>query len=150
MKEKNLFFEDYKIGDQFECDPITFTEESIIDFASKHDPRDFHLSHEAAEKTMFGALIASGFQTLADTWRCWVDKGWENKGTICGYGLDKVRWHRPVFAGDVTRTRLEVIDLEDRPEKKNGIVVFSVEAYNQDDKMVISYLAQVLTSYRKD
>lgn len=149
MEEKNLYFEDYKIGDEFILDPIEFTEESIIDFGKKHDPREFHLSREAGRETRFGDLIASGFHTLADTWRCWVDKGWENKGTIAGYGLDKVRWHKPVFPGDRTTTKLKVIELIDRPEKKNGIVIFSVVAHNQNGEKVISYLAQVLTSYRE-
>jgi len=148
MTEKNLYFEDYEVGQRYECDQIEFTEESIKDFGEKHDPRPIHIDNQAAEESMFNGLIASGFHTLTDTWRTWVDKGWENEAAICGVGLDKILWHRPVYAGDKTITKLEVIDKLGRDEKKNGIVSFAIEAYNQENKLVISYEAKVLIAYR--
>lgn len=148
MDNKSLFFEDYEIGQEFICETIEFTAESIIDFGQKHDPRPIHVSEEAAKESMFGSLIASGFQTLTDTWRTWVDAGLENEAAICGVGLDKVLWHRPVFAGDKTTTKLKVIDKLDRKEKNNGIVTFAVEANNQHGKSVITYEAKVLTAYK--
>lgn len=149
MSEKSLFFEDYEVGQKFVCPQIEFTKENIIDFAKKHDPRDFHISEEAAEETMFNGLISSGFHTLADTWRSWVDMGLENEATICGVGLDKVLWHEPVRPGDKTITELEVIDKKQREGKNDGIITFAVKANNQDDKKVISYEAKVLTALRE-
>lgn len=146
----SLFFEDYEIGQKFVCPPIEFTQDNIKEFASKHDPREFHLSEEAGEKTMFKGLISSGFHTLTDTWRSWVDMGLENEATICGVGLDKVLWSEPVRPGDRTVTSLEVIDKQKREKKNDGVITFAVKANNQDGKEVISYEAKVLTSLRKE
>ncbi len=150
MDKKSLYYEDYYVGQKFTCPEIEFTEEGIVEFARAHDPRDFHLSWEAGEKTMFGGIIASGFHTLTDTWRTWVDMEIENEAAICGVGLDKILWHVPVRPGDKTVTDLEVIDKFDRPHKNDGIVTFAVKATNQDGKVVITYDAKVLISQRKD
>lgn len=150
MNDKSLFFEDYEIGQKFICPQIEFTEESIVDFAKKHDPRDFHLNQEAGENTIFKGLISSGFHTLSDTWRSWVDMGIENEATICGVGLDKVLWHEPIRPNDKTITELEVIDKKLRKDKNDGIITFSVIAKNQNNIKVISYEAKVLTALRGD
>src|SRR3546814_4313394 len=52
--------------------PICFggykvTREEVIEFASKYDPRPFHLDDEAAAKTHFCRLSASGWHTCAMT-----------------------------------------------------------------------------------
>ena len=46
---------------------ITEDREEVIDFARKYDPQPFHLSDEAAAKTHFGRLAASGWHTCAMT-----------------------------------------------------------------------------------
>ncbi|HRR42401.1 MAG TPA: MaoC/PaaZ C-terminal domain-containing protein, partial [Syntrophales bacterium] len=57
---KTLYFDDFKVGDRFESPGITVTDGQIIDFAMQFDPQVFHLDVEAAKKTIYGGLIASG------------------------------------------------------------------------------------------
>ena len=47
----------------------------ILDFARLYDPQPFHTDAAAATKTIYGGLIASGFQTLALGFRLVWDTG---------------------------------------------------------------------------
>ena len=59
-----MYFEDFQPGQRFTTESRTLAEDEIIDFASQWDKQAFHLDKEAAEKSMYGGLIASGFHTL--------------------------------------------------------------------------------------
>ena len=60
------YYEDLVIGTVTKSD-LTYevTREEVIDFAGKYDPQPFHLDDEAAAKTHFGRLSASGWHTAA-------------------------------------------------------------------------------------
>lgn len=148
MEKRSLFFEDYEAGMVFEMPAYEFTAEKIIDFAKDHDPRPFHLSEEEGQKTRFGRMFASGFHTLTDTWLQWVLYGVENESTVAGMGLDKIMWHKPVFAGDKITTFIKVHDKKIKEGKDSGMVTFEVMAKNQDGDIVITYFANVLIAKR--
>ena len=50
----------YKAGSQIVR--ITVDRDEVIEFASKYDPQPFHLDEDAAAKSMFGKLSASGWK----------------------------------------------------------------------------------------
>ena len=64
-----LFFDDLAAGQRYETMGVTVTEEAVIRFALEYDYQPFHVDKVAAEKSMFGGLIASGIQTFALTMR---------------------------------------------------------------------------------
>ena len=57
--------EDYVVGSVSEFGSITVEEAEIIDFARRFDPQVFHTDPEAAKKSIYGGLIASGWHTAA-------------------------------------------------------------------------------------
>ena len=57
------YFEDFEDGFVFDFEVPALTKEEIISFARNYDPQRFHLDAVEAEKTHFGGLVASGFQT---------------------------------------------------------------------------------------
>ena len=57
----------FEIGVATPLGSHTFDAESIKAFARKYDPQPFHIDEEAAKKSVFGGLCASGWQTAA-TW----------------------------------------------------------------------------------
>jgi acyl dehydratase len=66
MKER--YFEDFAVGQAFESNGrIRIEKEDIIAFAQKFDPQPFHLDEEAARRSIFGRLVASGWHTAAVT-----------------------------------------------------------------------------------
>ena len=59
---RSPYFDDLKLGDRFKTPGVTITDEAIIDFSLKYDPQYFHMDREAATNSIFGGLVASGFQ----------------------------------------------------------------------------------------
>ena len=102
------YFEDFKPGEVFTTDGVTLTESAIIDFALHYDPQPFHMDAEAAKSTLFKGLAASGIQTLALTLRLYVDQRIFRASNMGGLGIDRLRWHKPVYPGDTIRTTIEI------------------------------------------
>ena len=67
------YFEDIEIGDRREYGSHTFGADEIKAFARKYDPQPFHVDEEAAKRSHFGGLIASGWHTGAVCMRLSVD-----------------------------------------------------------------------------
>lgn len=140
-----LYFEDIALGDSFSFGPLTVTREETIAFAAEYDPQPFHLSDEAAAKTHFGTISASGWHTTALFMKMFVAAIQQEPGrqaaSLGAMGVDELRWLRPVRPGDTLRGTSEVIDKkpsQSRPEM--GIVRNQVTVFNQDDKPVMTMI----------
>lgn len=133
------FFDDLAVGETFETGGITLTESAIIDFALTHDPQPFHVNKVAAEASIFGGIIASGFQTIALTFRLFRDTGVLTGTNLGGHGMDEVRWLAPVFPGDTLSVRVTVEALTpSRSKPDRGVVRFRYRTHNQDGREVLS------------
>ena len=62
-----IYFEDMEVGAERVFGSYDVTREEVLEFARKYDPQPFHLIDEAAAKTHFGRLAASGWHTCAMT-----------------------------------------------------------------------------------
>lgn len=143
-----LFFEDYSLGQSFEVPSISFSEQDIIDFGHAYDPRDIHIDVKTAKNSRFKGLIASGFQTMTATWAQWVKTGIDHDGVVCGMSIDKNIWHLPVYAGDVLTPVIYVEQMTDRPGKATGSIQFKMLVHNQNEDLVLTFLATVLVAKR--
>lgn len=134
-----LYFEDLAIGQVLGSQRKTMTEAEIIDFAWQYDPQPFHVSVPDAEKTHFGGLVASGFQTLAITFRLlWQANGLQATNQGAGT-IEMLRWLKPVRPGDTLRATLEVLEKrESRSKPEIGIVRLRYTTYNQTDEVVMT------------
>ncbi len=133
------FFDDFSVGDTFETGGITLTEEAIIDFALPHDPQPFHVDKVAATASIFGGIVASGFQTIALTFRLFRDIGVLTGTNMGGHGMDDVRWLAPVYPGDTIRARVTVeILTPSRSKPDRGTVRFRYQTFNQDGVEVLN------------
>ena len=145
MADDIIYFEDLAIGDSFDFGPLTLSREDSVAFAAEFDPQPFHLSDEAAAKTHFGTISASGWHTTALFMKMFVAEMQKNPGrqaaSLGAMGVDELRWLRPVRPGDTLRGTNEVIDKKaskSRPEM--GIVRNRVTIYNQDDQPVLTMI----------
>jgi len=137
MREKK-YFEDFEIGDVLTGQRVTVTESQIMDFAFTWDPQPFHVSRPDAEETMFGGIIASGFHTLALTFRLIWQAGPHQETNMGGTGLDALRWPRPVRAGDTLSATAEVRELRPSSTRPFGHVRIGYTTTNQDGEVVLT------------
>jgi acyl dehydratase len=134
-----MYWEDFAPGQRFEMGAHTFTEEEIIAFARQFDPQPFHIDREAAKKSFFGGLIASGWHTCSIAMRLSVDTYVSKTVSLGSPGLDNIRWLKPVRAGDTIRYARVV--LESRPSASRidvGLVKGRWEATNQAGELVMT------------
>jgi acyl dehydratase len=131
------YFEDFFAGQEIALGSRTVSEEEIIAFATQFDPQPFHVDHEAAAASMFGGVIASGWHTCSMMMRMVVDGMMASSSSMGSPGLDKVRWHLPVRAGDtltVSYLTTEVKASSSRPDR--GVVWSTWKAVNQHGELV--------------
>jgi acyl dehydratase len=143
---QDYYLDELEVGDRFESGGYTFTESSIVDFAFAYDPQPFHIDADAARKSHYGGLIASGFQTLAVAFRLMYQTGFIRSASMGGPGMDELRWLRPVAAGDTIRCVGEVRDIVPSKSKPDrGILKFHLTAKNQrdEDVMTVTFIIMV-------
>lgn len=140
MIEGLVYFEDLVVGATASFGRYEVTREEVIEFASKYDPQPFHLSDEAAAKTHFGQISASGWHTCAMVMRMLVSNMTERKQAGLGSpGLDELRWLKPVYPGDVLRVETELIDkTPSRSRPEMGSFRSHIRVFNQDDVAVMT------------
>lgn len=72
-KSAAQYLEDYAAGQVYRSARLRIDKDQIIAFAGQFDPQPYHLDDEAARKSVFGGLAASGWHTAALTMRLLVD-----------------------------------------------------------------------------
>jgi len=139
------YLDDFTPGQGFTTGGITLTEAEIIDFAWRYDPQPFHLDTGAAERSPYGGLIASGFQTLALCFRLFIQSGMLAESSLGSPGIDELRWRAPVRPGDTLRSAIEVLEVRPSQSKPDrGIARFHYQAINQRDEVVLSFIVNHL------
>ena len=133
------YFEDFTPGHVIELRNHTITRDEIIAFAKQFDPQPFHLDDEAAKKTIYGGLIASGWHTGAISMRLLYDGLVKDTVSLGSPGVDELRWVKPVRPGDTLSARVTVLEcIPSRSKPDRGIVRSAVEMRNQHDEVVVT------------
>ena len=135
-----FYLEDFAPGQVFESRPLTLTKEQIIAFARDYDPQPFHTDEAAAKNTVYGGLIASGWQTSAIMMRLLWDTFLKDTASLGSPGSDEIRWLKPVRPGDTLQARFtiqEVIPSRSKPDR--GIVKTLTEMLNQHGEVVMTH-----------
>jgi acyl dehydratase len=136
-------FETFEIGQVQEFGAYEVTEAEIVEFARKYDPQFFHLDPEAAKKSLFGGLCASGWHTCSMTMAMMVENMDKTGRSLGSPGIDELRWKRPVYPGDVLSVRMEVLDLiHPKSRPKIGFVVSQTTTLNQNGDTVMEFISK--------
>ena len=131
------YLEDFAEGQRYGSGRLTVDKERIRGFAAEFDPQPFHLDEEAARRSIFGGLAASGWHTAAMTMRLLVQSEFKPAGGIIGAGFDEFRWPAPVRPGDELHLEIEVLEV--RPSKSRpsqGLLKIRTTTKNQKDETV--------------
>ncbi|GAA0744136.1 MaoC family dehydratase [Ideonella azotifigens] len=134
-----LYWDDFHPGDRHAYGPMTVTREAIIDFASQWDPQPFHLDDAAAEASLFGRLAASGWHTAAMSMRMVCDTLLLRAASLGSPGVEQLRWHQPVYVGDVLRGHFVVLDRRRSASRPGvGLIKSRWETVQQDGALVLT------------
>jgi len=150
-----MWFEDIEIGAKRALGSYTFTEAEMIAFATKYDPQPIHIDPEAAKKSIFGGLIASGWLTASIWMKLAVasrmtetgDKKLNRSGISPGF--EDLKWLKPVRPGTTLFYSSEVIekvDLKSRPTL--GLVKSLNEARDANGELFMSFIGKGFVARR--
>ena len=136
-------FEDLQVGESLLTHRRTVSEADIVAFGGiSGDYFYMHFDEVAARASAFGKRIAHGYFVLSAAAGLFV---WPAEGPVlANYGLDTLRFVKPVGIGDTIRARLTCKRKIDRNRKGpdgvgQGVVAWDVEVTNQDGELVASY-----------
>ncbi len=145
-------FEDLRIGDSLLTHRRTVSEADIVAFGGlSGDYFYMHFDEIAAKESPFGKRIAHGYFVLSAAAGLFVSPA--PGPVLANYGLDTLRFVKPVGIGDTIRARLTAKRKIDRNRKDakgqgQGVVAWDVEVTNQNDEVVASYDILTLVAKR--
>ena len=152
MRRAMIYFEDLETGAETEFGTYEVTREEVLEFAKKYDPQPFHLSDEAAAKTHFGRIAASGWHTAAMTMAVIARHVVKHEQAGLGSpGIDELRWKKPVYPGDTLTVRGEVLEkTPSRSKPEIGSFRTRTTVTNQDGDTVMTFVSIVLIRRRPE
>lgn len=136
-------FEELQIGDSLLTHRRTVGEADIVAFGGiSGDYFYMHFDEIAARESPFGKRIAHGYFVLSAAAGLFVSPA--PGPVLANYGLDTLRFVKPVGIGDTIRARLTCKRKIDRNKKDangqgQGVVAWDVSVTNQLDEVVASY-----------
>ena len=139
-------FGELRIGDSFTSASRLVTVYDIERFAALSGDNFYaHMSDaEAARNPLFGGRVAHGYFLISAAAGLFVDPAY---GPVLGnYGLDNLRFVKPVKPGDSIRVRLTCKEKMLRPDKGWGEVSWDTEITNQQGETVAAYVVLTMVS----
>jgi acyl dehydratase len=145
-----LHLDDLAPGQVYPLGRRTLGRDEIVAFARDWDPQPFHLDQDAAEASIYGGLIASGWHTVCVFMRLFADGLLVRAAALGSPGVDEVRWLRPVRPGDTLDARLEILEVRpSRSKPDRGSTRARCVVTNQDGDEVLTMLAVLLFRRRQ-
>jgi acyl dehydratase len=154
------WYEEIEPGESLDLGAFRFTAEAIVDFARQYDPQPFHLSEEAAQRSLFGHLAASGWQTAAVWMKLFVarmdaeasrrradDLPAPRFGPSPGF--ENMKWIRPVLAGDTIAYRSHFVAKRSSASRPDwGIVTMRHEGLDPAGTLVFEFTGAIFVPMR--
>ena len=143
-------FEELAIGETFHTAARTITDEDVDRFSALSGDHFYaHQSDEMARQGVFERKVAHGYFILSASAGLFVDPA--PGPVLANYGLEGLRFVKPVYPGDAIHARLTVKQKTAKETPADGIpqgvVAWDVEVRNQADEPVAVYT--ILTLVRR-
>jgi 3-hydroxybutyryl-CoA dehydratase len=142
------YYDDFALDSVSTSRGRTVTEADIVNFAGlSGDFVELHMSETYAAKGPFGKRIAHGVLIFSISTGLGIQLSQIEDTVIAFYGIDKLRFLRPVFIGDTIHVVKKVIDKQQK-DGERGVVTFETNVLNQFNELVIVYYDKVLIKAR--
>lgn len=142
------YFEDLTVGETFDLGSETVTEDEMVSFAERYDPQPIHTDSEAAAKSMFGGIVASGWYTVAVSMRRFVNGIIKQEGIamVAGMEVEHLQWRRPIRPGDTLHSETKIVDLNEWDEE-NGVVHFDLQTRTGNGELALQLTKRALVEH---
>ncbi len=136
--DKKWAFEDFVEGRSIDLGSKHVTAEEIVEFASEFDAQPMHLDEAAGRASILGGLSASGWHTCAMFMRLLCDAILLDSTSQGAPGVDRIRWKKPVLAGDRLDGKATVMAARASKSRPSiGLVTIRSELANQHGEVVL-------------
>ncbi|HUA21120.1 MAG TPA: MaoC/PaaZ C-terminal domain-containing protein [Bryobacteraceae bacterium] len=143
-----MYYEDFELDSVRTSRSRTITEADIVNFAGlSGDFVELHVSETYAAQGPFGKRIAHGVLVFSIAAGLSVQVSQIQDTVIAFYGIDKLRFTKPVFIGDTIHVVKRVTAKQPKGEGR-GLVTFETSVLNQRGELVIIYSDKVLLKTR--
>ena len=145
----DIYFEDFAAGQTYDLGSHTVERAAIVDFATAFDPQPFHVDEDLVQQSIYGGLIASGWQTCAIYMRLLCDSLLLRVHSMGSPGVDELRWLGPVRPGDTLSALLRIDEVRASKSKPDrGIILTSGEIRNQAGELVLTLKSPLMVRRR--
>jgi acyl dehydratase len=150
-----MYWEEVEIGTRRELGSYTFSEDEIVRFARKFDPQPFHVDADAAARSHFGGIIASGWHTaaiwmklaIADRQKPGNNSPLLRAGVSPGY--EDMRWLKPVRPGMTLAYSSQVVGKTELKSRRDvAILLTRNEAHDAGGTLVFVFTGKGLVRRR--
>ena len=122
-------------GKTFELGTMCHSEAQIIEFAKYVDPLPIHIDPEAARKSIFGGIIASGAMLYMDAHRTWFIPMF-GPSIVCGLGVRNWNFTKPHYPETPYRALLTARELIFNAERRTVQVEWYYEFKAENGMLV--------------
>ncbi len=139
-------FHELELGATLKSVEREVTDADIEQFAALSGDNFYaHMSEtDAARNPLFGGRVAHGYFLISAAAGLFVDPGY---GPVLGnYGIDQLRFVKPVRPGDKIKVRLTCASKSLRADKGWGEVAWDTEITNQNQETVAAYNVLTMVS----
>jgi acyl dehydratase len=132
------YWEDFSVGEVIEYGSYEVKTEEMVAFARQYDPQPFHLSDAVTPDNPDGLLVASGWFTVGLMMRMLADNILSHTVSQGAPGMDRLRWTKPVKAGDRLHMRTTILEKRaSRSRPAIGLLTNRHEVLDQDNAIVM-------------
>ncbi|HYW32602.1 MAG TPA: phenylacetic acid degradation bifunctional protein PaaZ, partial [Gemmatimonas sp.] len=137
------YFDELNVGDTLLTGTRTITLDDVVNFANFSGDKFYaHMDDDAARANgVFEGRVAHGYFIVSAAAGLFVDPA--PGPVLANYGLEKLRFTKPVYPGDTIRVRLTVKQKTKKDvvegQVPQGVVEWDVEVSNQKDEAVAVY-----------
>ena len=128
-------FDQLHIGQKTRSPGRTITETDVVHFFMlTGNWLGLHCDVEYAKTTRYGQRVVQGSLVFSISS---AQIAFDPEVIEAFYGVDRLRFHKPVFIGDTIKAHAEIIELTERGSE-NGIVTLLLQAVNQRNEVAMS------------
>ena len=134
---EELSFRDFEVGKKFDFGSIVLSEDDIISWAKLNDPLDIHTDRDAAQRSIFKGLIASGAHIFTIVHKSnWIPRFKES--VIAGLGVNNWKFIKPVYPDQMIYSSVTIAGIQPNPEKRQAVITWLYEFKDEKGEMVQS------------